>query len=249
MHGTLLLHGAHMRLINVRVFTHQRQLNYASLLLIAAIRAAVRALYCDVAMNCQFTPAQTHASGANNAWWAHDANQPCSLATFLNPFYNTSYQYSHSEHVCGSKNVRLSQSESGRAWLRRVAPLVIWTSRFFLCASAACDWRRKLHPWFESSCFFSPDVIRPALLSFAKESHSNTTAKHKTLILYRSAGCKVVENSVHLHDCVSEVIIQRIKIWKGQMYYRFSRPFSSPLHSISSIFNSISSGEAYCVQI
>ena len=44
--------------------------------------------------------------------------------------------------------------------------------------------------------------------------------------------------------------------WKVQMngnisfiYDRFSRPFSSPLHSISSIFNSISSGEAYCVQI
>ena len=31
--------------------------------------------------------------------------------------------------------------------------------------------------------------------------------------------------------------------------YRFSRPFSSPLHSISSIFYSISSREAYCVQI
>ena len=31
--------------------------------------------------------------------------------------------------------------------------------------------------------------------------------------------------------------------------YRFSRPFSSPLHSISSIFNSISSAEAFCVQI
>ena len=32
-------------------------------------------------------------------------------------------------------------------------------------------------------------------------------------------------------------------------HYRFSRPFSSPLHSISSIFKSISSSEAHCVQI
>ena len=31
--------------------------------------------------------------------------------------------------------------------------------------------------------------------------------------------------------------------------FRFSRPFSSPLHSISSIFSSSSSGEAHCVQI
>ena len=31
--------------------------------------------------------------------------------------------------------------------------------------------------------------------------------------------------------------------------YRFSRTISSPLHSISSIFNSISSGEAYSLQI
>ena len=30
---------------------------------------------------------------------------------------------------------------------------------------------------------------------------------------------------------------------------RFSRPFSSSLHSILSILNSISSGEAYCIQI
>ena len=32
--------------------------------------------------------AQTHATGANNAW-THDANRTCSLATFLSPFYNT----------------------------------------------------------------------------------------------------------------------------------------------------------------
>ena len=31
--------------------------------------------------------AQTHATGANNAW-TRDANRTCSLATFLNPFYN-----------------------------------------------------------------------------------------------------------------------------------------------------------------
>ena len=39
------------------------------------------------------------------------------------------------------------------------------------------------------------------------------------------------------------------KISQIEYEYRFSRPFLSPLHSISSIFNSISSGEAYCVRI
>ena len=34
-----------------------------------------------------------------------------------------------------------------------------------------------------------------------------------------------------------------------KMYYRFSRTFSSPFHSISSVFNSISSGDSFCVQI
>ena len=37
--------------------------------------------------------------------------------------------------------------------------------------------------------------------------------------------------------------------WRCDQCIRFSRPFSSPLHSISSVFNSISSGEAYSRQI
>ena len=54
--------------------------------------------------------------------------------------------------------------------------------------------------------------------------------------------------------CIKKYEVEKGKrsYWHGWIHifnYRFSRPFSSPLHSISSIFNSISSGEAYCVQI
>ena len=38
----------------------------------------------------QMAAVPAHATGASNAW-THDANRTCSLATFLNPFYNSAY--------------------------------------------------------------------------------------------------------------------------------------------------------------
>ena len=43
--------------------------------------------------------------------------------------------------------------------------------------------------------------------------------------------------------------IGRYIIYVQYKQYRFTRPISSPLRSISSIFSSFSSGEAYCFQI